>query len=82
MLSGNHGCLVGISKPTVFTGASAMFLLVYLALWKYHDINNPLLASASSLTGDETRASIGLQDNIIEQPEQVTSCDPPVSVKS
>ncbi|XP_046451160.1 galactosylgalactosylxylosylprotein 3-beta-glucuronosyltransferase S-like [Daphnia pulex] len=80
MLSGNHGCLVGISKPTVFTGASAMFLLVYLALWKYHDINNPLMASASSLTGDETRAAISLQDNIIEQPEQVTSCDPHVNV--
>jgi hypothetical protein len=49
---------------------------------EYHDINNPFLASASSLTGDETRAAISLQDNIIEQPEQVTSCDPHVSVAS
>lgn len=77
MISGHHGCLVGISKPTVFTGASAMFLLVYLALWKYHDSNNPLLASASSLPSDEMRNDLL---NMVEQPEQFTSCDPAVSV--
>jgi hypothetical protein len=33
-----------ISKPIVFTGASTMFLLVYLALWNYHN-NNPLFAA-------------------------------------
>ena len=43
MISSHRECLVGISKPTVFTGASAMFLLVYLTLWKYHNRNNPLL---------------------------------------
>lgn len=77
MISGHHGCLVGISKPTVFTGASAMFLLVYLALWKYHDSNNPLLASASSLPSDEMRNDLL---NMVEQPEQFTSCDPAMNV--
>lgn len=74
MLTGSHGCLVGISKPTMFTGASAMFLLIYLALWKYHDSTNPLLASASSLPGDESRLLPGAHSPR-DFLEQVMSCD-------
>lgn len=74
MLSGSQGCLVGISKPTFFTGASAMFLLIYLALWKYHDSTNYLLASASSLTGDDSTTIAGDRSphSILEH---FTSCD-------
>ena len=70
MLSANHGSLVGMSKPTVFTGASAMFLLVYLALWKYHDnsFNGPV-------TNDVGGAASGVQ-HVLDVVEEVLSCDP------
>lgn len=74
MISANHGWLVGFSKPTVFTGASAMFLLVYLALWKYHDVTINSLNGAI-MPGDETSAG-----PVVHSPEdlmeQVIFCDP------
>ncbi len=73
MISANHGWLVGFSKPTVFTGASAMFLLVYLALWKYHDVTINSLNGAI-VPGDETSAApVHSPEDLMEQ---VIFCDP------
>ena len=75
MISANHGCLVGFSKPTVFTGASAMFLLVYLALWKYHDGTTIPL---NIIPGEESNAATTHRPEDLM--EQVIFCDPDVQV--
>ena len=44
----HNSFLVGFSKPMVFTTASAMFLMIYLALWKFNNNYNVILLSSTS----------------------------------
>jgi hypothetical protein len=49
--------LIGFSKPMVFTAGSAVFLMIYLAMWKYnYGYNVLLLNSSSNAVGDASPA--------------------------
>jgi len=62
--------LIGFSKPMVFTAGSAMFLMIYLAMWKFnHGYNVLLLNSSSSSTASpaaDDLASLLEASNITE----------------